>query len=77
MTNDFNRKKIGSELAALRKKRGLTTRQLAELCGLDNSNISKIENGRYNVGIDILNRLCEAMNADIAIIDKEEVYGKA
>lgn len=75
MTED--RIKVGRQIAAIRGKRSLTTRQLAELCGLDQSNISKIENGRYNVSIDILSRVCKALNADIAIIDKEEVYGKA
>ena len=71
------RVQIGRQLAELRNKRGLSTRQLADICGVTYVNISKIENGRYNVSIDILNKVCDALDADIRIIDKEEEDGKA
>ena len=62
-----NREKIGQQLATIRNKQGLTTRQLADMCGVTYVNISKIENGRYNVSIDILNKICFAMGAKIKI----------
>lgn len=64
------REKIGQQIAALRYKRGLSTRQLADLCGINYSNIGKIERGAYNVSIDILGKVCEALGADIQIIEK-------
>ncbi len=72
-----HREIIGNQLATLRKEQGLTVRQLAELCGLDHANISKIENGRYNVSIDILQKVCDALGADIRIIGKEVSDGEA
>lgn len=62
-----NREKIGQQVATIRNKQGLTTRQLADMCGVTYVNISKIENGRYNVSIDILNKICFAMGAKIKI----------
>ena len=72
-----HREYIGQQLAALRNKQGLTTRQLADMCGVTYDNISKIENGRYNVSIDILQKVCDALGADIRIIEKEVDNGKA
>lgn len=62
-----HREYIGQQIAALRNKQGLTTRQLADMCGVTYVNISKIENGRYNVSIDILSKICSAMGAKIKI----------
>lgn len=72
-----HRECIGQQLAALRNKQGLTTRQLADMCGVTYVNISKIEHGRYNVSIDILQKVCDALGADIRIIEKEVDNGKA
>ena len=75
-----HREYIGQQLAALRNKQGLTrltTRQLADMCGVTYVNISKIENGRYNVSIDILQKVCDALGADIRIIEKEVEDGEA
>lgn len=65
-----NRIAIGKRIAEIRKKRGLTILQVHEMTGLDNSNIGKIEKGKYNVGIDVLHKICEALNVEIALIDK-------
>lgn len=62
-----NRIRIGSHLAAIRKEKGLTIRQLADRCGVSFQNITKIENGKYNVSIDILGKLCEALNSELVI----------
>lgn len=62
---------IGRQLAELRAKRGLTTRQLADACGVNYANISKIERGSYNVSVDILGRVCEALEAELRIMEKD------
>lgn len=61
------REQIGQRIAQLRKERGLTQEQLSELTGLDRTNIAKIENGKYNVSIDILNKVCVSLGAKIRI----------
>lgn len=69
------RAEIGRQVAELRAKRGLSTRQLAELCGIDPSNVSKIERGKYNVSVDILGRVCEALGARMRIVEAYDVKG--
>ena len=58
---------IGQQIAMLRKKHGLTIRELSELSGINSSNISKIENGKYNVSIDIIERICKSLGANVKI----------
>lgn len=52
---------IGAELQTIRVQRGLTVRELGELSGLAFTTISKIENGKYNVSVDILGKVAEAL----------------
>lgn len=68
-----NREVIGMQLARIRAIRGISTRELAELCGVHYSNICKIEKGAYNVSIDILSKVCDALDSEIRIIEKENV----
>jgi transcriptional regulator with XRE-family HTH domain len=76
-----NRLRIGGQVAAIRKKKGLSIRELAEACGVTAQNITKIEHGKYNVSIDILGKICEALgyhvdikpNMDEVIVAKEEM----
>lgn len=65
-----HREEVGRELAKLRKERGLTQEQLSELTGLDRTNIAKIENGKYNVSIDILSRVTDALGCKIDFVEK-------
>jgi transcriptional regulator with XRE-family HTH domain len=55
------REEIGSELQTLRVQKGLTVRELAEASGVHYTNIAKIENGRYNVSVDILGKVADAL----------------
>lgn len=66
-----NRLRIGGQVAAIRKEKGLSIRELAEACGVTAQNITKIEHGKYNVSIDILGKICEALGCKIEIIKKE------
>lgn len=65
--NIDHRIEIGNRIAEIRKQRGLTQAELSEITGLQQVNISKIENGKYNVSIDILNRVCRALEVEIKI----------
>lgn len=66
------REEIGRQIAAIRKKKGLSLRQLAELTGLNHSNIGKIELGKYSVGVDILGKICDALGCELKITEKED-----
>lgn len=65
-----DRKEIGLKLKAIRLKKDLTIRQMADLCDVSFQNITKIENGKYNVSIDILNKICNALDLKIELIEK-------
>lgn len=65
-----HREQIGQKISLLRQEKGLSLRELATLTGLDHSNIGKIEKGRYNVGIDILGKIADALDVEITLIDK-------
>ena len=65
-----NREYIGKRIAEIRQAKGLSIRQLAEACGVNFANIYKIENGKYNVSVDILGKICEALNCRIDIVEE-------
>lgn len=60
---------IGEQIAQLRSKRGLSVRQLADLCGIDYSNLSKIERGSYNASIAVINKILTALDAHLRIVE--------
>lgn len=64
-----NREYIGKRIAEIRQAKGLSIRQLAKACGVNFANIYKIENGKYNVSIDILGKICEALGCRIDLIE--------
>lgn len=68
-----NREYIGKRIAEIRQAKGLSIRQLAEASGVNFANIYKIENGKYNVSIDILGKICEALDYRIDIVGKIKI----
>lgn len=69
-----NRIRIGGQVAAIRNKKGLSIRELAEACGVTAQNITKIEHGKYNISVDILGKICEALESKFEIVEKEVEY---
>ena len=67
-----NRDYIGKRIAEIRQAKGLSIRQLAEASGENFANIYKIENGKYNVSIDILGKICDALDCKIDVICKAD-----
>lgn len=65
--NIDHRIEIGNRIAEIRKLRGLTQDDLSKITGLQRVNISKVETGKYNVSIDILNKVCKALEVEIKI----------
>jgi transcriptional regulator with XRE-family HTH domain len=52
---------IGKRLGDLRRVRNLTSEQLAELCGIDDTHIRHIESGSRSPSLGLLIRLCNAL----------------
>ena len=65
-----NREYIGKRIAEIRQAKGLSIRQLAEACGVNFANVYKIEKGKYNVSIDILGKICDALEVKLELVEK-------
>lgn len=62
-----NRLRVGQRIAEIRQQKGYSLRQLSELCGVTFQNLNKIENGKYNVSVDILYKVCKALEVEFKI----------
>ena len=63
----MNQIKTGKYIAEKRKKKGLTQKELAERTGINQADISKLENGTRNPSINLLKRLAEGMDMVLKI----------
>jgi len=59
--------KIIEEIIMARKEKNLTQRELAELIGTKQSNISRLESGNYNPSLDLLNRIALAVGKELEV----------
>ena len=50
----------------------MEARDLALLTGIDAANLSRIEQGKYSTGIDILSRIANVLNAYLDLIPNEQ-----
>lgn len=63
------RVRIGVRIRELRKERNIEAKMLAQIANIDAANLSRIEQGRYSVGLDVLSRIALAVGAQIQLID--------
>lgn len=56
--------KFGDNLKKVRTNKGLSLRSLASMCNLDDSNISKIENGKVNIQLSTIFELAKGLNVE-------------
>ncbi len=68
---DKERERIGNRIKELRKEQGIDAKELANRIGIDPGNLSRIEQGRFSVGIDILNKIAGVMNMKLDFVPKE------
>lgn len=62
-----NREIIGNKIKNIRQKKGLTQSQLSEMSQLTRTTISKIEVGKFNASIDLIERLIKPLGAELDI----------
>ena len=58
---------VGNAVSAARAKKGMSLIELAEVTGIDQSDISKIERGVANPSIKTLHRIAEALDAQLRV----------
>ncbi|MCP3931134.1 MAG: helix-turn-helix transcriptional regulator [Bacteroidetes bacterium] len=63
-----HRERIGKKIAELRKERGISQNKLAQLTGISSSNIGKIELAQFNVGLETLCKIGDALGFIIDFI---------
>lgn len=63
--------KLGEDIKNLRVARGLTRAKLAEMIGISESHMNKIEAGARNPGIKTYQLIMNALEADIIARSKE------
>lgn len=56
---------VGRNVRQLRRLRGFSQEQLAELVGNTNKHIGLVERGKTNVGLDLLARIAAALSVDV------------
>lgn len=59
------RVRIGAKMRELRKEKNIEARKIAQLANIDAANLSRIEQGRYSVGLDVLSKIALALGAKI------------
>ena len=65
------RARIGSRIRQLRESKKMEAKDLAQLAGIDAANLSRIEQGRYSVGLDILSRIAFVLGAHIDLVPNQ------
>ena len=58
---------VGNAVAAARAQRGLSQKELSEISGIDQSDLSRIERGIANPSVNTLNRIAQALDANLHI----------
>ena len=66
------RERFGKRIKELRDAKKMEARDLAILTGIDAANLSRIEQGKYSTGIDILSRIAIVLNAHLDLIPNEQ-----
>jgi DNA-binding XRE family transcriptional regulator len=59
--------KIIEEIIMARRERKLTQKDLADLIGTKQSNISRLESGNYNPSLDLLNKIALAVGKELEV----------
>ena len=58
--------KVGKAIVQLRKARGISQETFAFEAGIDRRYMSDIENGKRNISLDILERVCQQLGIKIS-----------
>lgn len=66
-------RKIGQNIAKIRREKGMTQEELAGLVEMDRSYLSEIENGHKNLSVNVLMKIAEVLEVNSAtLLDKKK-----
>jgi HTH-type transcriptional regulator / antitoxin HipB len=72
-----NKNTLGYLLKDARKKRGLTQEEAGKTVGLNQTMISRVENGRHMLRVDTLFKLLAALDLELFIQPREDANDNA
>lgn len=64
----------GSKIKEIRQQKGLTQKQLGDLCGMADSAIRRYENGNANPKIETLQKIATALDEPLSIFLDDELF---
>lgn len=65
------RTRIGKKIRQIREEKGIEAKNLAKLANIDAANLSRIEQGKYSVGLDILSKLAFVLGHHIDFVPNQ------
>lgn len=65
------RTRIGKKIRTIREEKGIEAKDLAKLANIDAANLSRIEQGKYSVGLDILSKLAFVLGHHIDFVPNQ------
>lgn len=71
LKNEAERQRMGERIATLRKSKGYTQAELADITGLQRSHVVRLEQGKYGVTIDVLSAIADALGYKIDFIEAQ------
>jgi len=69
---NMERERIGNRIKELRNEQNMDAKTLSQRIGIDAANLSRIEKGRFSVGLDILSKIASALNTKLEFIPIEK-----
>ena len=66
------RSAVGNRIRHFRIAKDLSQQELADLAGITKANLCNMEKGKYSAGLDIINRICEALGLEIQLVPAQE-----
>ncbi|MBQ8459620.1 helix-turn-helix transcriptional regulator [bacterium] len=76
MLDNFDRKSIGNEIRLARKKKKLSQFELAELSGIDEKQIYRIESGISSPKLENFLKIAKILELDIHYFSKSDIVNK-
>lgn len=58
-------KVVGANITRLRKKKGISSKELGDLCDIEKSNLIPIEKGRINITLSTLAKIAKALDVEM------------
>lgn len=62
------RTRIGKKIRSIRVEKNIEAKDLAKLAKIDAANLSRIEQGKYSVGLDILSKIAFVLGCQVDIV---------